>query len=546
MEWFNNKDLRHCLLAYALTAVSLAWGHESGPEYIESFETVLELRESGQMDIRHVIDVHPHGDQIQRGVFFELPDDIGPLKGFSATLHGKAIEPERDSGDLIVAAADPLEMHASHRFEVAYRAPAPLEQSGEDSVELRWRPIIDQFELAWRESTLTVAWPEGRMPARLPANGEHAGGAWRIHYQGSVDGGADQAEIGTLEVQWPENAWPDGAVRRDAAHWARRAAMVVAMLALLGVLHSMWRAVGRDRDNDRDNDRDVGRVATRREPPQGISPAAGRYIEQMGFDETAFVAALVSLRVKGRITLEIDAQDQRLRLEQVASPDRNKTSSPSEKAVEKKLFADGSRVELAPGSEAGMRAMKALSKALGREHRGRHFVTNNRQRMIGFGLGAVVVAGGIALLVAELGAVMERDPVAIGLGFVAVAAGVLLPAIYFELLKAPTRAGRTVRREIAALKRHLEDSTPCDESPRHFVELLPWAIALDAEESWRARFGDPLDAERDGEVADLVRWYRQLVHDFDSIGAAVPLIAATAGATAASGASAGGASAGGV
>ena len=540
MTRINDKDLRICLPAYALTAVSLAWGHESGPEYIESFDTVLELRESGQMDIRHVIDVHPHGDQIQRGVFFELPEDIGPLEGFSATLNGKAIEPERDSGDLIVAAADSLEMHASHRFEVEYRAPVPLEQSGEDAVELRWRPIIDQFELAWRESTVTLAWPEGRMPARVPANGEHAGGAWRIHYRGSVAGGADQLDIGALEVRWPADAWPDGVVRRESAHWAGRAAMVVAMLALFGVLHSMWRAVGRDRD------RDIGRVATRREPPQGISPAAGRYIEQMGFDETAFVAALVSLRVKGRITLEIDAEDQRLRLEQVASPDRKKTLSPGEKAVEKKLFADGSRVEMAPGSEAGMRAMKALSKTLGREHRGRHFVTNNRQRTIGFGLGVVVVAGGIALLVAELGAVMERDPVAIGLGFVAVAAGVLLPAIYFELLKAPTRAGVTVRREIAALKRHLEDSSPCHESPRHFVELLPWAIALEAEEAWRARFGDRLDAERDAEVADIVRWYRQLVHDFDSIGAAVPLIAASAGATAASGASAGGASAGGV
>ena len=542
MKRFADNNLSVCLLAYALTAVSLAWGHESGPEYIESFDTVLEIRESGRLDITHSIDVHPHGDEIRRGVFFELPENIGPLEGFSATLNGKAIEPERDGDDLIVAAADPLEMHASHRFEVAYRAPVPLEQAGEDAVELRWRPIIDQFELAWRESTVTVAWPEGRMPARLPANGGHAGGAWRIHYRGSGAGGADQTDIGALEVRWSADGWPDGVVRRDVAHWARRAAMVVAILVLFGVLHSMWRAVGRNRDNDRD----VGRVATSREPPQGISPAAARYIEQMGFDETAFVAALVSLRVKGRITMEIDAEDQRLRLEQAASPDRNKTPSPGEKAVEKKLFADGSRVEMAPGSEAGMRAMKALSKTLGREHRGRHFVTNNRQRTIGFGLGSVVVAGGIALLVAELGAVMERDPIAIGLGFVAVAAGVLLPAIYFELLKAPTRAGVTVRREIAALKRHLEDSSPCHESPRHFVELLPWAIALEAEEAWRARFGDRLDAERDAEVADIVRWYRQLVHDFDSIGAAVPLIAASAGATAASGASAGGASAGGV
>jgi len=534
----TDKDLRICLMAYALTGVSLAWGHTSGPEFIESFDTMLEIRESGRMDIRHVIDVHPHGDEIRRGVFFELPDNLGPLEGFSATLNGKVIEPERDSGDLIVAAAEPLEIHASHRFEVEYRAPVPLEQSAKDTVMLQWRPIIDRFELAWRESKVTLAWPEGRMPTRLPANGEHAGGAWRILYRGSVADGATQSDIDALDVRWSADAWPDGAVRREAAHWARRAAMVAAIVLLFSVLHGMWRAVGRDPD--------IGRVAARREPPQGISPAAGRYIEQMGFDQKAFVAALVSLRVKGRITMEIDAEDQRLRLEQAVSADRKNNLSPGERAVEKKLFADGSRVELAPGSKAGVRAMKALSKTLGREHRGRHFVTNNRQRSIGFGLGVGVVAGGIALLIAELGAVMERDPVAIVLGFVAVVAGVLLPGIYFELLKAPTRAGATVRREIAALKRHLEDSSPCHDSPRHFVELLPWAIALDAEESWRARFGERLDAERDAEIADIVRWYRQLVQDFDSIGAVVPLIAASAGATAASSASAGGASAGGV
>ena len=34
----------------------------------------LFLGDDGALAVNHAIDVHPHGDEIRRGVFFELPE----------------------------------------------------------------------------------------------------------------------------------------------------------------------------------------------------------------------------------------------------------------------------------------------------------------------------------------------------------------------------------------------------------------------------------------------------------------------------------------
>lgn len=536
----NGKDIRICLLAYTLTAVSLAWGHESGPEYIDTFNTELMLTAEGMLEVRHDIQFHAHGDEIRRGLFFELPDEVGPLSGFTAQIDGREVELDFDDGAIVVAAPEPLAVQQTHRMQVSYRGEVPLREVSGGRSALEWLPVIARFELPWRQAGISLAWPKGAIPVQLPPNGERVEGGWRGAFVGPLDEAASNSglseDVGQpLVFQWQPGLFPDAAVRKHRAHWEWRTLLVLAIITLWGLIHSFWRAVGRDPD--------TGRVPPSSRPPSGISPAAARYIERMGFDAKAFVAALVSLRVKGRISLDPVKDEKKLAIARLGSG--REEASPGERALERVLFADASRVELKPGSALGTKASSALGKALGREHRGRHFETNNRQRAGSFLLGATVVAIGIGALIAELGGVVERDPVVIVLGFASIAIGLVIPGIYFELMKAPTRAGVSVRREVEALRRYMTDPSPTSASVDEFAKLLPYAVALDTEDEWQARFGNRLGECEGSRAADVIAWYRRIQDEFESTAAIVTIIAASAATTSAT-ASAGGASAGGV
>jgi len=531
-----DRDLGRCLSAWLLAAASIAWGHDTGPEFIESFDTRLEISDAGALAVYHIIDVHPHGDEIRRGLFFELPEQVGPLHGFAAALNGEALAPEVDDGTIILAAEAPLQTHKTQRFELSYRAASPWWRTADGVARLRWAPVIAQFELAWREARILL--DAGDAPARpiWPDIGAVDGRVWLLHFSGPL-AGRRGAEVGAIEFGIPAELLPQQAVRFHGVNWTWRATLVAAMLGLLAFLHGAWRAVGRDPD--------LGAVSERARPPDGISPAASRFIENMGFDHVAFVAALVSLRVKDAISLEIDRGNKRLIAARQAADKGNAVLSPGEQAVIAALFRKSNRITLKPGSSAAQRAAIALNKTLGREHRGRHFVTNPRQRVLSV-LGGLGLAGlGVAALIAELQHIQARDPVVIGLGVAAMVFALVVPMVYFELLKAPTRAGLTVRRQVAGLRKYLESRSRSSADAGHFVELLPYAVALGLEEPWRKRFADRLKDDQRVNVTEVIDWYERLREEFDSAGAIVPIIAASAGATAATGASSG-ASAGGV
>lgn len=540
MMRINDKDLRICLMAYALTAVSLAWGHESGPEYIDNFDTEMRLSAEGVLEIRHDIQFHAHGDEIRRGLFFELPDEVGPLSDFTARINDREVELDFDDGAIVVAAQEPLAVQQTHRMQVNYTAQVPLREIAGGKSRLEWLPLIDEFDLPWRRASVSLAWPEDALPDELPPGGERFEDGWRIAFRGSLDEAAADSGAGAdagqaLVFRWPPGLFSDSVVRKNRAHWGWRTLLVLAIITLWGLIHSFWRAVGRDPE--------IGRVRASAAPPAGISPAAARYIDRMGFDEKAFVAALVSLRVKGRISLDPDKDDKKLSIVRLGS-DREDASR-GERAMEKALFANSSRVELEPGSSIGTKASSALGKMLGREHRGRHFETNNRQRVIAFMLGVSVVAISITALISELGGVIERDPIVIALGFLGVVSGLVIPLVYFELMKAPTRAGVTARREIEALRQHMADPSPATSSVDEFAKLLPYAVALETEGAWQARFEGRLGDCEGSRAADVIAWYRKIQDDFESTAAIVTIIAASATTTSVS-ASAGGASAGGV
>lgn len=381
-----------------------------------------------------------------------------------------------------------------------------------------------------------------------------------------VTRGLDPREGLTIAVGFPKGvvAEPSDAQKRwwfvqDNAGFI---AGVFALLSALAWYLFAWRRVGRDPEG--------GAIYPRYEPPAGYSPASLRYVWRMGFDQTCFAAGLVSLAAQGALSLEQDDGNYVVRKLQDAPTPGSKTErklfgklfaggeslvfersnhsristviksheAALSKAYEGRYFRRN-RLWLIPGillSLCGLLAMVLL--------------TPGEEKFIGlFLLGWLSIwsfgAAGLAIgawrawrdldglvdaakasfatlfaipfVAAELivlgvfGYLVGLVPMVILVAFIAVNAG------FYQWLKAPTPHGRGLLDEIEGLRLYLAVGERQDMESRHgseppktlerFEKLLPYAVALDAAETWAKHFeGEIRQAEQAGELRSR-GWY---------------------------------------
>jgi uncharacterized membrane protein YgcG len=346
-----------------------------------------------------------------------------------------------------------------------------------------------------------------------------------------------------------------------------------AVLGLLGLIVLAifylvaWIRVGRDPAK--------GAIIPLYEPPKGISPAAARFIRRMGFDNKAFAAAVVNMAVKGYLTIAEDKK-KKFTLERI-DDDKSKLTQ-GERDVAKKLFRSKSKIKLEQKNHSKIRgALNELKAYLRLEFEKAYFLTN--KGYVFTGLGLTVLAVVIALATAEdtlpamflgfwlsiwtmgvfflglqvwkswrsgsyvMGVIMTlffipffAGEVAgvIGLGMIIDWVGVaaillmgLMNAVFFQLMKAPTRMGRKVMDQLEGFRMYLAVAekdrmnlaNPPAETPELFEKFLPYALALDVEQSWSERFADVLKSAR---MADGTPyhpyWYHG--HSWSTLGAA--------------------------
>jgi hypothetical protein len=108
------------------------------------------------------------------------------------------------------------------------------------------------------------------------------------------------------------------------------------------------------------------------------------------------------------------------------------------------------------------------------------------------GEAALVLLASLPLLV---GWVMGVAYLAAAASFPAAAlliAAVLINALFYSLLKAPTVRGQAVRDEIEALRLFLaRGAAQGERTPAEFERYLPYALVLDVEQEWSAQFAAP-------------------------------------------------------
>lgn len=395
---------------------------QDAAEKILSFHSDITVNPDGSMLVRETIKVRSAGDQIKRGIYRDFPTRYSDRLGNRYTVGFEVLEVQRDGRP------EPYHTDSISNGERAYMGEKSTFLSpGEYTYSLLYRTdrelgyFADHDELYWNatghgwafpieKATVTVGLPKGiqRDAVILEAyTGPEGslGTAFTSWVDGEVRGHfattkrLEAAEGLTIVVSWPKGFIAEPTREMAFGYFLRDnlSSLIggAGFLVLLLYYLVAWLLVGRDPSK--------GIIMPLYEPPAGLSPAAVRYLTQMGFDDKTFGAAIVDLAVKKYLTIQEKDGEYVL----VRAKGEKAALSPEEKAIGGKLLEPGERIELKATNHARIRsAVESLKTHLQLNLEKIYFLTNRRYLIPGLVFSAVL------LIFIALSAPGENKPVA--------------------------------------------------------------------------------------------------------------------------------------
>lgn len=544
-------------------------------EQVAAFDARIAIAADGSLAITETIVVEAAGAQMLHGVYRDFPDAAAagggrprytPLEIREVTRNGRPetyrVARLASGPRLYLGAGDRLLPQGTHTFVLTYRAERRLDRvDGRD--RLSWNVTGNGWTMPIARASATIRLPEAvsRDAIEVRATTGLTGARGkplesRIDESGSVRVETTRPlgpwEALTVELSWPAGfiADPPLASRLTFAFADRPVAgaglLVLALVSLYYV--AAWMICGRGPR--------PGSIAARPAPPDGISPAAARYLDRLGCDVGCLAAAVLELAVGRVLAFEESNGTITLSREDGLAPARVADDA---RGVAELLLGDrGSLAVDAAHHEVFAGAMRALSRRLRSTHLGPHVEVH--RRVAGFGLllsavgllalGLVMVRQGqtagllallgvsgwsaglvylgrqawpilqaavagrsvwrssgeavgrtlpfAAFLVGEVvGVVMLARSIS-GVALAVIGTLVVLNVVFWIALRRPTREGRRLLDELEGYRLHLAGPTgPAD--PSTFEAHLPYAVALGLGRPWLARFEAGLDGHD---------WYR--------------------------------------
>jgi uncharacterized membrane protein YgcG len=357
----------------------------------------------------------------------------------------------------------------------------------------------------------------------------------------------------TIAVAWQKGIVAPPSERQKSAWWIMdNMGYFLLGLTVFGVggyYFWAWNKVGRDPPK--------GVIVPLFRPPEGMGPAGVRYVWKQGFDNQGFAAALVGLAVKKRLRIDDDDGDYRLTLTRGGTDPLTRTEQKLLASLPATLYLKkGNHVSVGSAQSAIEGALDDEYDGTMFLKNMKWFVVGAVLSAVGLlvagfmapsGEGAVVffttlfssVWWGVILvigysvvrgLLAGRG-VFSKIRSLMGLIFLVpfVGAGIAVPVmtwfgsgaswpmtffiigavllalfnfVFYWLLKAPTQQGRAVLDQIEGFRMYMTTAEeerlkvlhPPEKTPELFERYLPYAIALDCENEWNAKFAAVLAA----------------------------------------------------
>jgi uncharacterized membrane protein YgcG len=366
----------------------------------------------------------------------------------------------------------------------------------------------------------------------------------------------------TVTAGWQKGVIEEPDAAQRAGWWLADnlplAVAVIGVLLMLAYYLYAWLRVGRDPPR--------GTIVPLFAPPDGVSAAAVRYIEIEGFDDRVFTAAIVDLGAHGHLRLVEQGKTMRLERRDGGQPIGRAEEVVKGKLFNIAPTLELIQSNYRPlGS-----AKDALKENLSIAFEGKLFKRNVGWSTLGalasvaavlaIVLAMIATYGGDRLAMLLFGALFPIPGLAVGASvavgisrgslpkLIAWVFGLLFPLAFggaglvmlainaygwndllpglapfiltpvailaFTWLKAPTIAGRRVMDQIEGFRQYLsiaeearlEALNPPDKTPELFERFLPYAIALNVENSWARRFAGVLATAAAGAAAAST-WY---------------------------------------
>ena len=541
-------------------------------ERILRFLSHVRVQKDSSLEVVETIDVRAEHNAINHGIYRDFPTRYRGRHGNQvrvgftfegATLDGMPVpastEAARNGVRVKVGDPDKSVDIGEHRYVLRYRTTRQVGRF-KDFDELYWNATGNgwMFPIDQAEARIRLPAPVsfGQRAVYTGPQGSTASDATVVSEQPGDILFRTSRPLGPYEGLTVAVAFPKGVVAQPSSgsrllDWlADNGPPVAGGLALLGLLafyFYAWKRVGRDPPG--------GTVVPIFAPADDLSPAAMRYVSEMGADNRTFAAALVDMGVRGHVRLvEEDggwfAKD-KTRIERLVS---DHPLPEEEQAALTTLAEPGKTLVMEQKNHQKFSSAKnVLEQSLKKKYEGVLFNKNWGWAVAGVLLlvaalwlvsASIVAAMGldVTMVLVPLGAavvtalllVWIQTATAVGkclasviaFGFAALAlttgapilfqalgSGWLLPfaplvlavpvaASAFAWIDAPTVEGRKVLDRIAGFKQYLsitererlDRMTAPEDTPELFEKYLPYAIALGVENRWADRFASVLAA----------------------------------------------------
>lgn len=479
-------------------------------ERILNYYSQIQVSADGAIVVSETIKVQAEGKEIRRGIYRDFPTEYKDPMGNHYQVDFTVISVQRDGQDepwhtqnlsngvrLYIGNADQMLAQGPHEYRIRFQTHRQL-GFFEDYDELWWNVTGNGWVFPIEQAAARISLPF-TIPAddyRLDAYVGPFGSTEQSAIKSVVDG--QTVEFASSRVLQPYEGlsvvvtWPKGLVAEPNMQqkilWFAKdnGAAIVLLLGLIlqfGWYFRSWHKVGRDPEK--------GVVIPLFTPPQGLSPAAVRYVKDMSFGRHSFTAAIISLAVKGYV--RIDEDDKEFTLYKEQSPVGKQQLTAGETAVLNALLPGArSSIKMEQENHADFSsAQQALKKALKKEYQGQLFHLNGIYLLPPI---LIAVLAGVAALFFAGGPIIWMT---------FMLASALMLGLFTWLLHAPTLVGQQIMDRIEGFRMYLntaeQDRLDRMQSPKLtpevFESFLPYAYALGVQNKWCQRFERELPEE---------------------------------------------------
>ncbi|NNE56523.1 MAG: DUF2207 domain-containing protein [Hellea sp.] len=495
-------------------------------EAIKSFDVDIKVDLDGDFHITETITVSVEGNQINRGIFRDLPkyqevegENVPVRYDIELVKRNDKKEPYEIStvGNALrvrIGNANVYLPYQDHTYEVSYVVKDQLRRFDEFD-EIYWNLTGNYWAFPIESATATISVPPGvRLMGHdiyTGAQGQSSSAArmTRLTNPYKIEATSKFAprEGMTVSLQFEKGVfWDTPNSTKRYLWWLRNGALALFSLTFAGISAfylRAWNKVGRDPAKQP--------VFPHYEPPEGYSPAAASYIYYRGVrGHRALTATLMGLTTKNWLNIDaakkktvITPLDRKLskKTKLAQSSEARLNLNPEEDYLFNRLFPSSrkSAITLQRQVNSHFNSSYTAFKSRLRAAYGLDYYKVNIGYII---LGILLSITAIAIVISQISRMTS------GWIWAMIGGLILFNVIFMFLMPAPTRKGQKIRAELQGFRLFMKTAEkqkldavdihgdrPPPMTVERYEQLLPYAIALNVEEPWSRYFEKVMPVE---------------------------------------------------